>query len=431
MSQEASLIAQKNRYSNQESLFSIRIGDIGWFLLFNALAFQVFFQEIAGGIASYIDEAAALIVLFTSAVFDLCNVQLHNPSLVSRKVNLPIVFLILAIMLGVIANLISGVCKEIDPVLIDVLTFCKVPAVLLCCLAASRDGSSGYKLLWYLLVKESQLLIVVMCVCAMANLATGGNALDMNGGFRYGIPSFCFIFYHPEVVNLLVVGLIAILLADDPKKHKTFILAGLLVMCATLRWKAIGFAALVVYILLLRGRNELSVLKVLTALAIAALVAWGQVSTYYDSESTARSLLTRDSIEVALNYMPFGSGFGTFGSAVTADVAYYSPLYFEFGYEAVYGLSPLTPSYISDTFWPTVLAQLGFIGAVCYTASIAILFWRIYKKAKEVRIGLAVAVLVFYFVISSTSASALFAPQWVFLSVIMLLICRKCIPEFS
>ncbi len=431
MSQEASLIAQKNRYSNQESLFSIRIGDIGWFLLFNALAFQVFFQEIAGGIASYIDEAAALIVLFTSAVSDLCNVQLHNPSLVSRKVNLPIVFLILAIMLGVIANLISGVCKEIDPVLIDVLTFCKVPAVLLCCLAASRDGSSGYKLLWYLLVKESQLLIVVMCVCAMANLATGGNALDMNGGFRYGIPSFCFIFYHPEVVNLLVVGLIAILLADDPKKHKTFILAGLLVMCATLRWKAIGFAALVVYILLLRGRNELSVLKVLTALAIAALVAWGQVSTYYDSESTARSLLTRDSIEVALNYMPFGSGFGTFGSAVTADVAYYSPLYFEFGYEAVYGLSPLTPSYISDTFWPTVLAQLGFIGAVCYTASIAILFWRIYKKAKEVRIGLAVAVLVFYFVISSTSASALFAPQWVFLSVIMLLICRKCIPEFS
>lgn len=431
MPQEASLISHKNRYSNQESLLSVRIGDIGWFLIFNALAFQIFFQEIVGGIASYIDEAAALVVLLTAVMSGLRNVQRHNPSLASKKVKLPIVFLILAIVLGVIANLVSGVCKEIDPVVIDVLTFCKVPAVLLCCLSVSRDESSGYKLLWYLLVKESQLLIIVMCVCAIANLVTGGNVLEMNGGFRYGIPSFCFIFYHPEVVNLLIVGLIAILLADDPKKHKTFILFGLLVMCATLRWKAIGFAALVVYILILRGRSELSVLKVLTALAIAALVAWGQVSTYYDSESTARSLLTRDSIEVALSYIPFGSGFGTFGSAVTADAAYYSPLYFEFGYEAVYGLSPLTPSYISDTFWPTILAQLGFIGAVCYTTSIAILFWGIYKKAKEAKIGLAVAILVFYFVISSTSASALFAPQWVFLSVIMLLICRKCVPEFS
>lgn len=431
MPQKASLVARKNRHSNQESLLSIRIGDIFWLLVFNVLAFQIFFQEIAGGMASYIDEAAALVVLFTAVMSGSRNAQWRNPSLASQKVKLPIVFLILAIALGVIANLVSGVCKEIDPALIDALTFCKVPAVLLCCLSASSDVSSGYKLLWYLLVKESQLLIIVMCACAMANLATNGNALDMNGGFRYGLPSFCFIFYHPEVVNLLLVGLIAILLADDPKKHKLIILIGLLVMCATLRWKAIGFAALVFYILMLRGRTELSVLKVLTALAIAALVAWGQVSTYYDSESTARSMLTRDSIEIALNYAPFGSGFGTFGSAVTADVAYYSPLYFEFGYEVVYGLSPLTPSYISDTFWPTVLAQLGFIGAACYTASIAILFWRIYKKAKKARIGLAVAILIFYFVISSTSASALFAPQWVFLSVIMLLICQKSVPKFS
>ena len=87
---------------------------------------------------------------------------------------------------------------------------------------------------------ESQILIVVMVVCAGLNILFYGHFLDMGSGFRYGIASFKFIFYHPEVVNLFTLGLIAILLIDKPSGHRVVILLGLLVMCLTLRSKAMA-----------------------------------------------------------------------------------------------------------------------------------------------------------------------------------------------
>lgn len=421
MHQTTRLISQMTQSSQYKSVLTLRLSDVGWLLLFNVLAFQIFLQEEFGGMASYIDEIAVLVIAAAAIMFSLNKPKGTKTLAEISKKNASVVLLVLAIVFGIAGNLTSGVCGEAYPILVDVFTFCKGPAVFLCCLSVSCGGLAGNQSAWRLLVVEAKVLIAVMFVCAALNLVSNGTFLDMSNGIRYGMPSFCFVFYHPEVVNLLIVGLLTILLADDQDGHKGSILAALLVMCATLRWKAIGFCALSVYILLLRGRNRLSFLKIITAIAIAALVAWGQVSTYYDTDSTARSMLTSDSLDVALSFAPFGSGFGTFGSAVTADADYYSPLYYRYGYETVYGLSPLTPSYISDTFWPTVIAQLGFVGALCYTLSLVVIILGVYRRGKKMEMGLAIAIPIFYLAISSTSASALFAPQWVFILYVLFL----------
>lgn len=425
MHQNASL-ASHTYVKNENSVLSLRLSEIGWLLLFNALAFQIYFQEEFGGLTSYIDELATLIVLAAIVIPTVDKTRRSGGKMPIVSVGLPILLLVAALVLGLASNNVSAIRDNAYPILVDAFTFCKVPIIFLCSLVAFQNSDAGSNAIWKLLIKESHILLVIMLACAVINLISGGNLLDMGGEIRYGISSFYFIFYHPEVVNLLVIGLMVILLFDNPEGHKKYILAALLVMCATMRWKAIGFAALAVYMFLLKGKSGLSLLKFVFALVIVVLVAWGQISTYYDTDSTARSMLTSDSFDVAVRFAPFGSGFGTFASAVTADVEYYSPLYYQYGYDTVYGLSPMSTSYISDTFWPTIIAQLGFIGAACYTASVALLLWQLYKQGKRIGAGLAISFLVFYLAISSTSASALFAPQWVFIGLVVFLSLRFC-----
>ncbi len=415
--------------TQDSNVLSLRLGDVAWLLLFNLLAFQIYFQEEFGGIFSYIDEFASIAVMLATVV-SAARASRRNP-VAARGLAAPVLLLGAAITMGLVSNMASGICTETFPVLVDAFTFCKVPIVLLCCLALPRIPDSGGRAFWRLLVLESQGLIAVMVACAVMNLLPGGGVLGMGGETRYGISSFRFVFYHPEVVNLMTVGLIVILLADDPKGHRAAVAAALLVMCATLRWKAIGFAAVVFFVLFLRRGGRVSAMQVVLGLLAAVLVAWGQISTYYDNDSTARSILTENSLDIAINFAPFGSGFATFGSAITSSGEYYSPLYYQYGYESIYGLSPLNPSYVSDTFWPTIVAQLGFVGTVIYAVGGVLVLARVYNRFREGRIGIPVTLAIIYLAICSTSSSALFAPQWVYIAVILYFCAKHIVVDVS
>lgn len=268
---------------------------------------------------------------------------------------------------------------------------------------------------------ESQILIAVMVVCAGLNILFYGHFLDMGGGFRYGISSFKFIFYHPEVVNLFTLGLIAILLIDKPNGHRIMILLGLLVMCLTLRSKAMGFSAAVLIILLTMSKGRITPAQLFIGLIFAVFVASDQFSNYYESGASARSLLTEDGFAVAQDYFPLGSGFATFGAAVTDTEGNYSPLYYQFGYNNVWGLAPGYTFFISDTFWPTVVAQLGFLGAVCYIAAVSMIIKLIYSRYKEYGRNATIIIVLLYLVICTTATSAIFAPQWTYLAFVFYL----------
>ncbi len=64
-------------------------------------------------------------------------------------------------------------------------------------------------------------------------------------------------------------------------------------------------------------------------------------------------------IEILKRYPLLGSGMGSYANY--ASVAYYSPIYYQLGYEKIWGLGPEMPEFAADTFLP-VLAQYGLIG---------------------------------------------------------------------
>jgi hypothetical protein len=96
------------------------------------------------------------------------------------------------------------------------------------------------------------------------------------------------------------------------------------------------------------------------------------IENYFIYRDTPRNLMTNAGIEVAKDYFPLGSGFGTFGSGITQRA--YSPLYYKYSLSHVWGLSAKKNSFVNDIFWPHVLAETGLFGLLCYILIIIGLF---------------------------------------------------------
>ena len=81
------------------------------------------------------------------------------------------------------------------------------------------------------------------------------------------------------------------------------------------------------------------------------------------SDNFARPILYAVGFLVFLDYFPFGSGLASYASFASADP--YSNLYYDYGVNYVYGLSPEFSDFICDAYYPT-LAQFGVVGLLLF-----------------------------------------------------------------
>lgn len=121
------------------------------------------------------------------------------------------------------------------------------------------------------------------------------------------------------------------------------------------------------------------------AILVAAVLyfTWTKFNVYYvegferTENLLARPVTYQTSLKILKEYFPFGSGLGTFGTNAVA--VYYSPLYYKYGLNKVWGLERAHAGFIADTFYPT-LAQFGIVGVVLF-----VLFWmRRWQNVKEI-----------------------------------------------
>jgi hypothetical protein len=97
----------------------------------------------------------------------------------------------------------------------------------------------------------------------------------------------------------------------------------------------------------------------------------------------ARTVLTLDSFAVAADHFPAGAGFGRFGSAVAA--ANYSPEYLARGYPRIWGLGRTAEDgrFLTDTEWPAIIGETGFLGAVMFAMGLVAIFRAGRRLARE------------------------------------------------
>ncbi|MBM6906706.1 hypothetical protein H6A29_10810 [Collinsella tanakaei] len=387
-----------------EGMLSLRLSEVLWLLGFNALLFESSIQDATG--FTYIDEAMTLLLLGAAVK---SAVGSKREIVLGARVRTAALLMLSIVCIGLLGNAVWGVQTQTAPIIIDVFTCVKFPVALIsACVVFAGSGIALFRIVEV----ETKIVIAVLLVLGMANLFVD---FGMGTEPRYGLrASFVAVFGHPTYLVIACVGL-SVILITDWRRNLPWILMALAVTALSLRSKGLVYAALVIALLVLFSRkNRLSALHIAVCVALALLIGYDQFENYFQTDGFARTELLQTSFEVARDYAPLGSGFATYGSAVTAEMQYYSQLYYSYGLSTVYGLIPGEATFLSDTFWPTILGQFGWVGLVLYTGMIAVLFSFAYRLNSKTRLATLCCFL--YLLISSTSESAFFNPSAVFLA---------------
>lgn len=267
------------------------------------------------------------------------------------------------------------------------------------------------QILWYV-VNAVTTVLFVLC---LADLFFGIFDADMRGGLRA-----VKLFY--SVYTVLVgtcVFLCAICLwMYEEKRKMTFIPLAMLafIMVSTRRVKAMGALACLVLIFLVVFRNRKKKLsrkvKIFAAVVVtvAGVAALYQTISYYFLMGTesARAVLTIGAPFIAADHFPFGTGWGTYGSAFSIEP--YSPVYGMYWMAGIWGISQSYSSFVSDTFWPMILGQCGYFGFAALLGALWIFIKKVFALW-DYRCDFASTLfLILYLLISSTSESAFANP---------------------
>ena len=232
--------------------------------------------------------------------------------------------------------------------------------------------------------------------------------------YRYFGNSIGLMFPHPTYLAIASCTFIFILTANNKycKNNIYYIIMLSFVTVLTFRSKAIAsilFILLVHFLYIKLKMKSKIILGVLGGIGIFSF-GYEQLVFYFGNDTFTRSILLRDSTVLAKNFFPLGTGFGTFASNIAAT--YYSPLYYKLGYAAIPNMSPNSNAFLSDSFWPIVIGQTGFIGLIFFSLVVINLLRLCFKVAKQdVYAFWSLISIIVYELISSTSEPAFFNPS--------------------
>lgn len=221
----------------------------------------------------------------------------------------------------------------------------------------------------------------------------------------YGV-YFAAFYYKPELVSPFLAGDMGFLdresgalgqlalccgmiyyLFTPPTKRNKYIAIGIVLLGifsgkSKYFGECVAFIALVVF---LQKRIKFNNAKIYLEVGLLAVVilffTWTKFNIYYvdgmmsNDREKARPETYKTGVQIMKDYFPFGSGLGSFGCAAAAKV--YSPLYYKYDLDEIWGLSPDDPMFLADTFYPIQYAEYGVFGVFLF-----IWFW--VRRIKEV-----------------------------------------------
>lgn len=394
-----------------EKLLDMSLYEVIIILLFNTLLFSECISGIS--ILNYLDEfvTCGLVIAFLVKLF---NTDGALNSTISKWGIVAAFSLAFFVLIGLLGNLIWRIHPNASAILVDLFTCVKFPVTLLCALYLFKDCSND---VYNVIRLEAKWVTAGLLFLAAMNIFFD---FGMGGGGRFGIRSFLFLTDHPTKLTVMATCLTIVFLADG-HASLPWVISSLLVVASGLRTKGLVFCASVIILLVVmrRGRR-INILHVFMCLILAVVIGWDQYSTQFQSDGYARTELTRASFQIAADYFPLGTGFATFGSYVSGNNGNYSSLYYSYDLAHVWGLAPGEATFLSDTFWPTVIGQFGYLGLVFYCLLLGSLFVLSYSMAGARRI--AVIASFAYLIVSSTSESAFFHPLAVTLAFCLALV---------
>lgn len=218
--------------------------------------------------------------------------------------------------------------------------------------------------------------------------------------YRFGIPSIESIFIHPGVFGWFAaaMSLFAYAFYAYFQRRKYAVLSVVFAIGSLLSMRRKSIAGLLIGFIggigLIPMNNRVKYRSIFILLCCVLLIVFSPtvvglysnlMETYIEARDpmkNARDALYITSGTIALDYFPFGTGFGQYAGWISKE--YYSPVYQKYGLINVAGLSEKNANFLNDTYWPHILGELGLFGGLLYVG----IFLKLLIMAKKAYIAL-------------------------------------------
>ncbi len=367
MEKENLLYRQRNNSS-----IKINLKYIFFIICFYLLIFQIPLENTYH-IFKYTDEVLTIFfILFI--FFNLLSSKKENKKLTNKEKLICISFLILN-FIGILSSIFYKY-QPVNFVLHDFISTNKFVIVFFGSFFTFKNiiGNKKYEMKINFHCKILSLFFFILSLLDIIF-----NIYDVNYATRYflGIKSvnlmYGFSSYLSTTIFFLLMTLCLVTNEKNMKKNRKYIFMCLIVLLLTMRTRTLAFCAIFIFLIyyIIKKNKHINVGKQFVIALVLIIIAFNQLSFYFSSE-TARNVLLNKSIEIAKDHFPLGAGYATYGTQASADN--YSIIYYMYDLTKTYGLGKNSHHFITDSFWPAIIGQFGFIGFLCYISYLIFLF---------------------------------------------------------
>ncbi|WP_416145206.1 hypothetical protein [Planococcus koreensis] len=326
---------------------------------------MVIFGEAGRQLFSYLDEFFILVCLPALLLNFLRGEEIKGKSV--------IIIITLITFLGTASSLIQDVPPLIamqgfllmTKGLIYLLIFINIPF-------SKTDINNTYKF-----IKGAALVILLFAVVdffipailrGFIGLGTSTDTKLLN------LPSLQSVFVHPNIFGWFMVlcGAYALAKYKAEQKINYVYIATLFFLFAMMsfRFKTVLALLFVLIAFYLSSGLKKSLVYLLPAslLTFFVFIVFGDyflgltditITRYIsaDVSDSARKALYQVALLIGAAEFPFGEGFGRYGEFIARQN--YSPVYYDYNMNGIYGLKPEDPRWATDTYWPHIIGKSG------------------------------------------------------------------------
>ena len=377
------------------------------YILFIFIFYTLIFNELLATIIPVFSYEDELLALFAIPIYIVKKRQSKQKEKVKRRVS---TYVVCFLLISLLSSLVYRYQNFIKVALPDLLICSK----FWLCIYVGMNYFSGNQLERYAkgILFNVKLIIWLFFIFTISNMIFHIWPIR---DYRFGIGSNSLFYGHPTslVATCSFLAVVLLGLKDYNRKCGLYILMTSFIICSTLRSKGFGDVIIfgIIYYFSYIRKKEVSLKTILPFVPVVIYIGWSQISYYFLSsvDVSARAQLAIKSVEIAKDHFPLGAGLGTYGSYYSA--VYYSPVYYKYGLNVIYGLSQDMVSFISDTFWPMIIGQSGFLGTAFYIMAIIMLIKQI-KRLKNINRNYYISslALICYLLVESVAAVAFVHP---------------------
>lgn len=280
----------------------------------------------------------------------------------------------------------------------------------------------------FIISRVNKILPMFMLIAFVFALLNLFSDIGMHDTIRFGLRAFCFIcdksgrFSDQIFFYLLFLGT-GLILSWNRGFYKLILVVTLIIWMLTLRTRSIVYAPIFLflfywYIIKNKPVKKNYFVSIIFVLIILYLGAEKMESTYSDEGAGPRAIFLYSGLKLMREYFPLGLGFATFGTDMASKN--YSQVYYDLGFQNLWGMSPEDPRYLHDTYWPAIMGQFGFVGVVIIVLVLFYICKEVKVKYSDNRLSATLAVFVlFTLLFNSTATPAFFVSYTVFLFMIL------------